>query len=99
MCPLIFFHQNPTDFLGKKKSCKLPFPRPQNLAESLPDLQSGEAWWIGTQCIFLGTVFIYFFLSHSDAIFKPTILFEPVFQPAQGIGTEETPLVVLRNVG
>jgi hypothetical protein len=41
----------------------------------------------------------YFFLSSYTAIFKPTILFEPVFQPASssnhGNGTEETPLIVL----
>jgi hypothetical protein len=40
----------------------------------------------------------YFFLSSYTAIFKPTILFEPVFQPASfsyGYGKKETPLFVL----
>jgi len=40
----------------------------------------------------------FFFLSSYAAIFKPTILFEPVFQPATSshrYGTEDTPLFVL----
>jgi hypothetical protein len=41
----------------------------------------------------------YFFLCFYTAIFKPTVYFEPVFQPgslSHGNGTEETPLVILK---
>jgi hypothetical protein len=50
-------------------------------------------------------VAIYFFsLSFYTDIFKPTSLFEPIFQAAtpsleHGFGTDETPLVVLRSIG
>jgi hypothetical protein len=44
---------------------------------------------------------IFFFFSFYTAILKPTFFFELVFQATSsdyGYGTEETPLVVLRNI-